>query len=334
MKTALLRRGVSASHAQDIAAGLLLASSRGIDTHGVVLFPLYLAELDGGRANPAPTFQWDSRADASRTLRADNALGLVAGMTAAREAVALAETHGLGGVAVADSNHFGAASVYTLEMARHGMIGLSFSNSDALVAPHGGKTPFLGTNPLSMAAEGRDGEMFCVDMATSQVAFSKVKRYREQGLPLSMGWALTREGREASGAEEPWSFGAMQPLGGYKGQCLAMMVEILCSLLAGMPFGHEISHLFEPPFDKPRRTSHFMLAIKVAAFQDIRRFQTRLSAFLDALRAGEGRVMAPGDPERKTSNTRRHEGIPIPPPTWLALQAIARDASFNLKKPG
>ncbi len=335
MRAALLRRGVSEPHSRDIVDGLLLASSRGVDTHGVVLFPLYLAELDGGRAKPRPKFHWEARAKSAKLLRADHALGLVAGQAAAREAVALAEAQGLGGVAVAESNHFGAASVYTLEMARRGMIGLSFSNSDALVAPHGGKVPFLGTNPLSMAVEGQKGDVFCVDMATSQVAFSRVKRYRESGTPISHGWALTQEGQDAADAETPWSFGAMQPLGGYKGQCLAMMVEILCSLLTGMPMGHELKHLFEPPFDQPRQTSHFMLAIKISAFQESETFKTRLSAFLESLReqsaVGSTRIMAPGDLERASTERRRRKGIPIPPPTWRAFQRIAQELSFDLK---
>ena len=56
-----------------------------------------------------------------------------------------------------NSNHFGAASVYTLAMARQGVLGLSFTNSDALVAPHGGRRPAFGTNPISMAVRGAGG---------------------------------------------------------------------------------------------------------------------------------------------------------------------------------
>src|SRR5262249_61634872 len=169
---------------------------------------------------------------------------------------------------VANSNHFAAASVYTLEMARQGVLGLAFTNSDALVAPSGGRHPLFGTNPLSLAVAGADGELFCVDMATSQVAYSKVKSHRERGLPLEPGWALTPEGEDAASAESGGEIGALQPLGGYKGHGLGMLVEVLCALLAGMPLDHELSHLYAPPYDTPRQVAHLFLAFDLAAFGD------------------------------------------------------------------
>jgi len=55
---------------------------------------------------------------------------------------------------VFNSNYFGSAATYSLEMARHDLAGLAFTNSDALVAPHGGIAPFFGTNPFSFAMRG------------------------------------------------------------------------------------------------------------------------------------------------------------------------------------
>ena len=150
IRQALLRRGLSAEHAGCVADGLVGTSLRGIDTHGIRLLPTYLAELDGGRARADPELLWQGE-KAVRRLDAGGALGMVAGTVACREAVRLAGEHGVGAVSVANSNHFGAASVYTLDMARQGALGLAFTNGDALVAPFGGRHPLFGTNPLSLA---------------------------------------------------------------------------------------------------------------------------------------------------------------------------------------
>jgi LDH2 family malate/lactate/ureidoglycolate dehydrogenase len=202
---------------------------------------------------------------------------------------------------VGNSNHFGAASVYTLEMARQGALGLAFTNSDALVAPAGGRHPLFGTNPLSLAVAGAGGELFCVDMATSQVAYSRVKSHQERGLPLEPGWAT--------------QIGALQPLGGYKGQCLGMIVEILCALLAGMPFDHELSHLYAPPYDTPRQVAHLFLAFDLAAFGDPAAFRARLAGLLATVREQEARagerVINPGDLERAAELARERDGIPL-----------------------
>lgn len=336
MRSALLRRGLSAEHAGWVVDGLLETSLRGIDTHGVRLFPTYISELDGGRSRARPELAWVDRADggsarAARLLDGGGALGLVAGRTACDEAVRLARENGVGAVAVRDSNHFGAGSVYTLAMARQGVLGLSFTNSDALVAPFSGLRPFFGTNPISMAVQGEGEELFCADFATSQVSYSKVKHHKAQGLPLQPGWAVTAEGEDVAetiggGAE----VSALKPLGGHKGQCLGMMVEILCAVLTGMPLDHELSHLYIEPFDEPRKVSHLFLALDVAAFQAPGAFRAGLSRFLELVReqpAVDGeKVVVPGDPEAASTAARRLRGIPLEDAELAAFERINGEA--------
>lgn len=317
LRAALLRRGVPEEPAGWVADGLIGTSLRGVDTHGVRLFPTYVAELDGGRSLPNPTLRFSGEARAARVLDAGHALGLVAGRVASDEAVRLARENGVGAVAVRNSNHFGAASVYTLRMAREGVLGLSFTNSDALVAPANGLAPVLGTNPISLAAQGEGGDLFCADFATSQVSYSKVKHHRAHGLPLEPGWVVESGGEVA----------ALQPLGGHKGQCLGMMVEILCAVLSGMPLDHELSHLYTPPFDEPRRVSHFFLALDLGAFREPGGFRADLSRLLGVVRSapGEG-VIAPGDLESEVEAERRANGIPLEDEEWDWLAAQGREA--------
>jgi LDH2 family malate/lactate/ureidoglycolate dehydrogenase len=229
-----------------------------------------------------------------------------------RAAIARARTHGVGIATVANANHFGAASVYTLAMARQGVLGLALSNSDALVAPHGGARAVFGTNPISLAAQGKGDDLFCADFATSQVSYSKVKHHQAHGLPLDPGWVVD---------------GALKPLGGHKGQCLGMMVEILCALLAGMPLDHELSHLYAPPYDEPRRVSHLFLALDIAAFRDPQELRGQLSRLMEIVRsqpaAGAERVIAPGDLEEETAMLRRVQGIPLAEEEWQALERLS-----------
>jgi LDH2 family malate/lactate/ureidoglycolate dehydrogenase len=304
IRAAFTRRGLSAEHADYVARGLVEPSLRGIDTHGVALLETYLHEIEGGRARAEPEFTWRDAGSAGKVLDAGGALGLVAGRVGCAGAVALAKANGVGVVVVRNSNHFGAASYYTVEMARHGVLGFSCTNSDALVAPFGGATPLIGTNPLSATVTAGD-ELFSADFATSQVAYSRIKRFREAGKPLEDDWAeVDAEGQVA----------ALRPLGGssgYKGEGLGLLVEILCAVLAGEPLDHELSHLYEPPYDTPRRVAHFFLALDIGAFTDRGGFEARLATLLATIRgAGEG-VMAPGDPEARAAAQRSARGIPL-----------------------
>ncbi|HMF75356.1 MAG TPA: Ldh family oxidoreductase [Bryobacteraceae bacterium] len=95
------------------------------------------------------------------------------------------------------------------------------------------------------------------------------------------------------------------------------MVQILCALLASMPLDAELTHLYRPRFNAPRRVSHFMLAIELQAFVDPAQIRQRLSGLLALFRQSpsleETAVAVAGDYERRTRAERLAEGIPISP---------------------
>lgn len=311
MHRALAERGVERAHADDVVDTLISTSLDGVDTHGIRLFGTYLNELDGGRSKVRPQLVLDDCRLALALLDAGGALGVVAGNTAMRHAIERAREFGIAAVAVRNSNHFGAAGYYAGLAATAGLIGLAFSNSDALVVPLNGTRAITGTNPLAMVAPGVGNERFHLDMATSQISFSRVMHHTERGLPLASGWACDAEGADAA---QSGKVAALLPLGGYKGQGLGMMVQILSSLLVAMPFDHELSHLYSPPYDTPRQVGHFFIAIDPAAFGVGEAFRARVSDLLAAFRSsphGAELVIVPGDKERAARHERLALGIPL-----------------------
>ena len=130
-RIALTEAGVPASHAGDIADALVDTSLRGIDTHGLRLLPQYLDELATGVAKAEPDIAVVKDRGAGVMLDADGALGILAGLTAARCAEQRARAYGVAAVGVRNSNHFGAASVYTRRLARHGLVGIAVTSAPA-----------------------------------------------------------------------------------------------------------------------------------------------------------------------------------------------------------
>jgi len=309
---AAIDRGLSEEHARWFAHGLVETSLMGIDTHGLRLLPLYLRELEEGRSNSKPTIRLLRQRGGAAVLDADAALGTVAGIYASRLATALAEQHAVGAVAVANSNHFGAASIYGLEIASRGMLGLITTSAAARMAPFNGKRPLFGTNPICFAAPaGGRGGTFLFDMATSQISYSQVKHYRKNRMTLPSGWALDEAGDFTT---DPGQVVSLAPLGGYKGQGLAMMVQILSCLLTGMPLDHQLEHLDTGRFDAGRRIGHFILAIDVSAFAEPDQFQSAVAGLMSLLRdtpAREGtHVLVAGDPQATARRHRLAHGIP------------------------
>jgi len=313
MKDVLLKSGVREDVAQYVAEGLVQTSARGVDSHGVRLFPHYLRGVKAGRINPNPEYIFKKTSPSTGTFDADHTFGHAAGMEAARRAIELAKEAGTGHVAVYNSSHFGAAAYYTLEIARHDMIGMSFTNTDALIKTHAGKKPFLGNNPISFTAPCLGEEPYCLDMATSMVTFNKVRQLREEKLLAPPGIGADRYGIETT---DPDKIEMLLPIGGYKGYGLSMAVEILCSLLTGMPYGPHIPKMFEASMSEKRFIGHFISAIRIDCFQDIDVFKKRMSDMISELRSEPRldervKVQVAGDPEKRSFRERCKTGIPV-----------------------
>jgi LDH2 family malate/lactate/ureidoglycolate dehydrogenase len=313
--TALVEAGVPEDDADLVAAALVDTSLRGIDTHGLRLLPQYLDELATGVANVAacPTVVRDR--GAGLLLDADGALGVLAGLAAARLAADRAKAFGVAAVGVRNSNHFGAASVYTRHLAGQGMIGIAVTSAASRVAPYGGVEPLFGTNPISVAAgTGDDG--LALDMATSQVCFGEVKHRRAEGRPLGSGWATDRGGLPTAEPDEAY---ALSPLGGYKGQGLAMAVTLLGAVLTGSPPDWQLEQVGEGTPGRSRGVGHFVLALDPGAFSGHAHFAAGLADLLDTVRGSTPAtgtpVVAPGDPQRAHERERRVRGIPLDPRT-------------------
>jgi LDH2 family malate/lactate/ureidoglycolate dehydrogenase len=118
----------------------------------------------------------------------------------------------------------------------------------------------------------------------------------------------------------------LMPLGGYKGSGLAMMVEILCSVLSGGAMANEVGGIrFR---GKTVRVSQMFLAIDVARFMPVAEFTARVEQLVALMKStatapGFGEVMVAGDPEWRMEAERRTSGIPIADGNWDQLVRAA-----------
>ncbi|MGH8481713.1 MAG: Ldh family oxidoreductase [Nevskiaceae bacterium] len=308
---------VGAGHVVD---SLVQTSLRGVDSHGIQLFPHYVRAVAAGRVSARPQPVLARTAASTARLDADHAFGHHAGALAIDAAVDIARETGLGAVSVRDSTHFGAAAYFALRAADAGMIGLSFTNADALVKAFNAREPVFGTNPLCFAAPLRDEGPLCLDMATSLVSWNKVRNARVSGAALGGDWAFDAAGQPTTDADAAAS---LSPAGGYKGYGLGMMVEVLCGLLADGPIARELLPMFSAPIEARRHLSHFFLALDLERFVPGARFRARLQGLVDAIRAMtpmQAHVMVPGDPEKRAAVERARDGIPA---TQALLDAFA-----------
>ena len=334
LETALKAVKVRDDVIKHVAGGLLNASIRGVDSHGIRLLPHYLKGVKGGRINPRPVYKFNRTSASSGLLDADHTFGHAACIEAAKRAVDLAREAGTGNVAVFNSTHFGAAAYYALEIAKHDMIGMAFTNTDALVKTYAGIRPFLGNNPICVAVPCEGEPPFCLDMATSVVTFNKIRQLREQGKEAPAGVGADKDGVETT---DPDRITTLLPVGGYKGYGLSLVVEIFCSLLTGMQYGPHIPKMFEAPMSAKRMLGQFVSAIRIDCFQEIDVFKMRMAAMVKELRTEPAMdnnvpVQVAGDPEKKTATIRSKKGIPLKEAEYLALKELAREYGVDFSQ--
>ncbi|MDR2123981.1 MAG: Ldh family oxidoreductase [Desulfovibrio sp.] len=308
----LERKGADAGSCFHVSEAVVQASLRGVDSHGISLFPHYCAALQAGRINPHPRFRLVRAGAGAAVFDADHGFGQHAGAAAMQAAVDSAKECGVGAVSVKNSSHFGAAAYYGMQAARQDCLGLCFTNTNDIVLAFNATKPFFGTNPVCLAAPMADEEPFTLDMATSGLSMNKIRNCIRTGAFPAAGQAYDKEGKETRNPEAVRSLG---PAGGYKGYGLGMMVELFCGMLTGGPVGPEIIPVGER-LDRPRYLSQFFAAVSVACFQEPQAFAARLQAVANAVRAlpradPDIPVMIPGDPEKHCRRQRLVTGIPV-----------------------
>jgi ureidoglycolate dehydrogenase (NAD+) len=300
----LLEKNVDHEVALRTVNGLIYASLRGIDSHGIRLFFHYIQGIESGRINPQPNFIFEQTSSSTGILDADHTFGHSAGIKAMEFCNKLAYNSGSGHVAVKNSSHCGALSYFAQEASNKDMIGIAYTHATSRLKTSNGIREFFGNNPL------------CYDGANSIITFNEVRRCKDLGLDLPYGVVADANGEITT---DPNKATQLIPIGDYKGFALSMIVDIFCGLLTGMPVGDEVSKMFGDSeiLKKKRQLGQFYSSIKIDSFISKELFKERVQNLADKLRLEPAHelnypIMVPGDPEKIRLEERLSAGIPVP----------------------
>jgi L-2-hydroxycarboxylate dehydrogenase (NAD+) len=324
---------------------LLSADLRGIDSHGIARLSGYVRLWEAQRVNSRPDIRIVHESPSTAVVDGDRGLGLVVAPRAMAIAIEKAKICGTGWVAVRNSNHFGIAGYYAKMALPQDMLGIAMTNTAALGVPTFGRQVMFGTNPLAFAAPADKEQAFVLDMSTTVVTRGKIEVYERLGKELPEGWAVDKTGRPAANARSMLEDmqnrvgGGILPLGGlgkefsgHKGYGLAVMVDILCAVLCGAPFGADVYDTAS----SSARVSHFLGAIKIGCFRDPQEFRRDMDKMLAELRncspaEGEERVYFAGLPEFEKEQESLRLGVPLLRKTYTELGQIGNE--FGVEAP-
>ncbi len=327
--------------ARIVADVLISADLRGVDSHGIIRLDTYYgSRLRRGLIDPRPTITVIRETLATVAVDGGAAMGHVVGYLTMKRAIQKAREVGVGMATVRNSNHYGIAGYYAMMALPEDMIGISYTNSQPLVAPTYGRTPFLGTNPIAVAVPAGNQRPYVLDMATSIVPIGRVTVYQKAGKSIPEGWGIDKEGNVTTDPTEVIKGGALMPLGGidlmrgYKGYGLALLVDIFSGVLSGASTGPDVGH---PNQDVPADVGHYFAAIRVDAFRPVEEFKEHMDRFIQELKdapkaVGQERIYIHGEKEFELAEKHEKDGLPIMVEVVESLKVSGEQAGvpFNL----
>ncbi len=287
----------------------------GISSHGINRIPLFIEYVKKGvvkvnaEAEKVESFgsieRWDGHFGS----------GVINATKCTNRAIELAKQHGMGLVALRNTNHWMRGGTYAWQAADADCISILFTNTQPNMPPWGGKDSRIGNNPFIISIPRKEGHVV-LDMALSQFSFGKINDYKLKGekLPYLGGWDDSNEL-----SNDPNKILLKErglPIGYWKGSALSIVLDMLATLLSGGNSTYKISQ-----GEIETGISQVFLCIYPKLFNDENIQEKLLNEIIDfthdvePMKKGD-RTYYPGERTLKTRNKNLENGIPVNIEVW------------------
>lgn len=316
--------GASPENAEGVVSSLVKANLAGHDSHGVIRIPSYVEDIKKGRLQASASPFVSQETSSTAVIDGASTFGQLGARLTASTAARKAREAGIAGTSAFRCHHTGRIGEWAELGASQGMVTMaaaSGAHGPHQVTPFGGKSPSLGTNPISWAVPRQSGQPpILLDFATSGAAQGKLMVARAKREPVPAGWILDSRGEATTDVEEFYQGGMLLPFAGHKGYALSVIVELLAVGLSG---GQAVPV-------SGRGGCLFVVCIDPAAFGQKDAFSTSVERIAGRLKAvppasENGEILVPGEPEARARVQREREGIPLADSTLEAIMGVARE---------
>ena len=306
-----------------LSARLIAETDRdGVVTHGVARLPRFAQMVELGRVDPSAPPKRVLQAGALERWTGHSGPGNLAAFAMTQRAMELAREHGIGAVALGDTNHWQRGGTYGWQAAEAGFALLAWTNTMPNLPPWGAVSPALGNNPLIVAIPRNAGPVV-LDIAMSQFSYGALARYREraESLPVPGGFdasgELTRDPGEIERTQRAL------PIGFWKGSGLAFVLDLLAAMLAGGRATHQI----EADPLRGGGLSQIFIAVNPQAVGSLAEMEGLAEGCIQALHAATPSEPGltpryPGEGTLRIRERSLREGVTLPDAAWHSFVAL------------
>ena len=320
----LQKVGCAPATVNAVARHLADADLCGVESHGVMRVLQYVEQYQSGylRVDAVPAVV---RGGASMDyVDGGGGIGIPAMQLAISEVCEAARKNGVAVLPVRNVGHTGRLGAHAEAAAEAGflvmIIGGGGRQNWRQVAPYGGRTALLPTNPYCMAIPGGERGPVVIDFATSMIAGGWLHSARAAGALVPEGAIIDRDGTPSRLPSDYFEGGAILPKGGPMGYGMALMAELICDAMLG-PATTECNWL--------------LYALDVTRYRAPSAMRGAAEEILQELRAcaplpGFERVEVPGERERALRSKNFSVGIALPEQTLALIQNTARRLGVHI----
>ena len=290
----------------------------GVNSHGINRVPLFINYIEKGlvkvdaEAEKAETFgsieRWDGHFGA----------GVINATKCTNRAIELAKLHGMGLVALRNTNHWMRGGTYGWQAAEADCISILFTNTQPNMPPWGGKDSRTGNNPFVVSIPRQQGHVV-LDMALSQFAFGKINDYKLKGekLPFPGGWDDNDE--LSNDPEKILAKERGLPIGYWKGSAMSMILDMLATLLSAGDSTYRVSLR-----EYETGISQVFLCIYPEVFNDKSLQERLLNEIIDYTHNVEpmqpgNSTFYPGERAMQTRASNLKDGMPVSDEVWQTV---------------
>jgi 3-dehydro-L-gulonate 2-dehydrogenase len=307
--------GFSPERAELCARLFADASRDGVYSHGLNRFPSFIEQIKHGKvtvdAEPEKVSSWGA------VERWDGHYGpgnLNAYMCMER-AIELAREHGLGCVALKNTNHWMRPGNYGYQAAEAGCIGICWTNTMPNMPPWGSTESKVGNNPIVLAVP-REGGPIVLDMAMSQFSYGQLQSHILRGDRLTVEGGYDNDGNLTRDPAAVMETKRTLPIGYWKGSGLSLMLDLVAMMLSG---GRSTFDLGQEGGE--RGISQVFLAFDLTRAGQPEGLAERVEQIINDLHAAEptpdsNGARYPGEETLRRRAANLEQGIPVEPAIW------------------
>lgn len=319
----LIKKGFSADIAKRSGELFAKNSLDGVYSHGVNRFPRVISYVDKGyiKIDAEPTVEGSM--GGFERWNGNLAMGNTNAESAMNRAIELAKQHGIGIVALGNTNHWMRGGAYGWQAADAGMIGMCWTNTMPNMPAWGSKDRNIGNNPFIMAIPRSNKEHVVVDCAMAQFSYGKIEECKFKGQQLPVVGGYDSEGNATTDPAEIEKTWRVLPIGFWKGSGISIALDLIAAVLSGANSTTAIGKKCEDEYG----LSQILIAIDPTHMSSKEVTDSIIDEVIGDIKSSEkaeknGDIFYPGERSLNTRRDNLANGIPVVEGIWNSIKEM------------